>query len=302
MGVLGLVLSALMTAIGVSLVVIGINSRNASTAEGAAEVGLFRQAGQLGERTRAAARRPMTRRLVQAGLHRRESEFWAVSIASALIGALAGWFAVGLNPLTLVFAVGAGLIPYAVVRHLATARTSKIEKQLPGVMLSIADTLRASRSLPMAIDQVGRSAGPPLGEEFARASRRVMMGATVEESIAAIAERTRVRDLELLSTAISVVRVSGGDLPRMLNSMAAVARARRALAGQVRAMTAQARATSLVLSMLPVIVGVAGSLAVPTYFGVLTTTTAGWALLTVAAALLAMGQLFIRGIMARQTR
>lgn len=302
MGVLGFVLAALMTATGVSLVVIGINSRAASTAEGAVGLSLLRPAGKFSERTRADARRPITRRLVQAGLRLRESEFWAISIASALVGALAGWLAVGLNPLTLAFAVAAALIPYAVVRRLATARTRNIESQLPGVLLSMADTLRASRSLPMAIEQVGRSAGPPLGEEFARASRQVMMGATVEAAIGAMAERTRVRDLELLSTSIGVVRVSGGDLPRMLNSMAAVARARRALAGQVRALTSQARATSLVLSMLPAIVGLVGYIAIPGYFGVLTTTTAGWALLTLAGVLVATGQLIIRGIMAQQTQ
>lgn len=125
---------------------------------------------------------------------------------------------------------------------------------------------------------------------------------TVEDGIAAMADRTGVRDLELLGAAISVARVSGGDLPRLLNSMAAVARSRRALAGQVRAMTAQARATSLVLSMLPVIVGVIAYIAAPDYFRPMITTIGGWALLAVAAFLVATGLLIMRGIIARQMR
>jgi tight adherence protein B len=154
----------------------------------------------------------------------------------------------------------------------------------------------------MAIEQVGRSARPPLGDEFARAARQTAMGQTPEGAIAAMADRTGVRDLELLAASISVARVSGGDLPRLLNSMAAVARSRRALAGQVRAMTAQARATSLVLSMLPVIVGVVAYIAAPDYFRPMITTVGGWALLSVAAVLVAIGLLIMRSIIARQMR
>ena len=298
MGFLDFIVAGLTTAIGVAFVVVGINTR--PTAQG--EVWMHRVPRSIGPAAGAAARRPFATTLVRSGLRLSEAQLWMATAAAAVAGGLLGWLAAGLNPLTLVFAVAAGLIPYAVVRRLATNRTRKIERQLPAVMLSIADILRAGRSLPMAIEEVGRTAGPPLGEEFARASREVMMGGTVEEAIAAMAERTAVRDLQLLSTAISVVRVSGGDMPRMLTSMAAVARARRALAAQVRAMTSQARGTSWALSLMPVFVGAVGYLAAPSYFGVLTTTSAGWALLTLAALLITMGQLAIRGIMAQQTR
>jgi tight adherence protein B len=309
-----------MTAAGVGLLAVGFGdsatattgSAGASTPRAATDLAslrawfqsltLLQQVNELGETARAANRKPMGKALVAAGLRLHTSELVLISIASAIGGGLLAWLLLGLTPLVIVAAAGAAFVPRGVVIHIAGSRARRIEAQLPAALLLIADTLRAGRSLGMAIDQVGRSAQPPLGEEFARAARQVAMGMPVEDAVAATADRTGVRDLELLSAAISVARVAGGDLPRLLNSMAAVARSRRTLAGQVRAMTAQARATSLVLALLPVLVGTVAFLAAPDYFRPMITTPAGWALLVIAGMLIVTGLLIMRGIIARQMR
>lgn len=321
MGLLGLLLAALLTAVGVGFIAVALEPRRgqraatvpsafdpapargvASLRDWFADLRLFQQVDEFGETARVATQRPMGKMLVEAGLRMRTSELFLISIPCALVAALITWVAFGLSPLVLVAAVAGGIIPREVVLRMAAARARRIESQLPAALLLIADALRAGRSLAMAIDQVGHSARPPLGDEFARAARQIAMGGAPEDAIAGMADRTGVRDLELLAAAISVVRVSGGDLPRLLNSMAAVARSRRALAGQMRAMTAQARATSLVLSLLPVIVGVIVYLAAPVYFSPMLHTVIGWAMLVVAGMLIATGLLIMRGMIARQMR
>jgi tight adherence protein B len=321
MGVLALVLAVLMTAAGVGLIAAAFEVRPLATSGSTLvslpqkrpadlaslrvwfhELSLFQQVDEFAESNRMASRRPMGKMLIEAGLRLHTSELILISLAGGLAGGAVAWLAVGPNPLVMVVAIGAGLIPRSVVLQLASRRARRIEGQLPAALLLIADTLRAGRSLSMAIDQVGHSAQPPLGDEFTRAARQVGMGTPVEEAVALMADRTGVRDLELLGAAISVARVAGGDLPRLLNSMAAVARSRRTLAGQVRAMTAQARATSLVLSLLPVVVGTVAFFAAPDYFRPMITTTAGWALLVVAGMLVTTGLLMMRGIIARQMR
>lgn len=320
MGFLVLVVAVLMTAAGVGLIAASFEARPASAGQAPAslprrrpadlaslrlwfsELRLFQQVDEFAQSNRMAARRPMGKILVEAGLRLHTSELILISLVTALAGGAIAWLAVGANPLVLIAAIGAGLVPRAVVLQLASSRARKVEGQLPAALLLIADTLRAGRSLSMAIDQVGHSARPPLGDEFARAARQVAMGTPVEEAVAMMADRTGVRDLELLSAAISVARVAGGDLPRLLNSMAAVARSRRTLAGQVRAMTAQARATSLVLALLPVVVGTVAFIAAPDYFRPMITTPVGWALLVVAGMLISTGLLIMRSIIARQMR
>jgi|SRR5581483_4506098 len=263
---------------------------------------LFQQVDEFGETAHVANRRPIGKMLVEAGLRIRTSELVLISVPCALVAALLAWWIFGPTPLILVAAIAGAIIPREVVLRLAASRMRRIESELPAALLLIADTLRAGRSLAMAIDQVAHSAQPPLSDEFARAARQVAMGKPVEDAILAMADRTGVRDLELLGASIAVARVTGGDIPRLLNSMAAVARSRRALAGQVRAMTAQARSTSLVLSLLPVIVGVVAYFAAPEYFRPMLTSPAGWAFLFVAGALVAVGLLIMRAIIARQMR
>ncbi len=323
MGILALVLAAALTAAGVGLIAVAFVERTqpataratvpsafsppasggfASVRAWFADLRLFQQVDEFGETTRVATRRPMGKMLVEAGLRLRTSELVLISVPCALVAAAIVWLVLGPNPLVLVAAIAGAIVPREVVIRLAESRARRIEAQLPAALLLIGDTLRAGRSLGMAIDQVAHSSTPPLSDEFARAARQVAMGKPVEEAILVMADRTGVRDLELLGASIGVARVTGGDIPRLLNSMAAVARSRRALAGQVRAMTAQARATSLVLSLLPVIVGVVAYIAAPAYFKPMISTPAGWAMLTVAGILVAVGLLVMRGIIARQMR
>lgn len=318
MGLIGLLLAALLTAGGLGLIAIALEPRRATEPSTGFEVAparnlaaarswmselkLFQQVDEFGETARVAMGRPMAKMLVEAGIRMRTSELVLISIPCALVAAFLAWLAVGLNPLVVVAAAAGAIIPREVVVRMAGARARKIESELPAALLLIADTLRAGRSLGAAIEQVAHSARPPIGDEFGRAARQIAMGSAPEEAIAAMADRTGVRDLELLGAAISVVRVSGGDLPRLLNSMAAVARSRRALAGQMRAMTAQARATSLVLSLLPLIVGAICYVAAPEYFRPMLHSVVGWAMLIVAGMLVATGLLIMRSIIARQMR
>ena len=323
MGIFALVLAAVLTAAGVGLIAVALVGRSEPAHARAGvpsafdrpptgglesvrswfqDLRLFQQVDEFGETTRVATRRPMGKMLVEAGLRLRTSELVLISLPCGLVAAALVWIGLGPNPLVLVAAIIGAIIPREVVLRLAARRARRIESQLPAALLLIGDTLRAGRSLAMAIDQVGHSAQPPLADEFSRAARQIAMGKPVEDAIMVMADRTGVRDLELLSASISVARVTGGDLPRLLNSMAAVARSRRALAGQVRAMTAQAQTTSWVLSGLPIIVGVVAYFAAPVYFKPMLTTPAGWAFLTVAGILVAVGLLIMRGVISRQMR
>ncbi len=322
MGILALVTAAVLTAAGVGLLGVAYVEWTEPLRERAtvpsgfapppspgswsalrawfADLRLFQQVDEFGETAHVTMRRPMGKALIEAGLRIRTSELVLISVAGALVAAGLVWWGLGANPLVLIAAIVGAIVPREVVHRIADVRMRKIESQLPAALLLIADSLRAGRSIAMAIEQVAHSSQPPLADEFGRAARQVAMGKPVEDAIAVMADRTGVRDLELLAASISVARVTGGDLPRLLNSMAAVAGSRRALAGQVRAMTAQGRATSTVLALLPLIVGTVAYIAEPAYFKPMLTQPLGWAMLTVAGILVVTGLVIMRGMVSRQ--
>jgi tight adherence protein B len=73
-------------------------------------------------------------------------------------------------------------------------------------------------------------------------------------------------------------------------------RQRREMREEVLTATAQSRASSLIITLLPVAVAAFGYFVLPDYFRPLFTTAVGWAILIVAALLLGTGTVIIRRI------
>jgi len=109
-------------------------------------------------------------------------------------------------------------------------------------------------------------------------------------------KRVASDDLDLIVTAILIHRSVGGNLARVLDSISHTIRQRVLVKNQVSALTAQARASGWIISLLPVGVAVILYVIAPTYFRILTTDPLGIALLIVAGASIVVGNFFIRRI------
>jgi tight adherence protein B len=88
----------------------------------------------------------------------------------------------------------------------------------------------------------------------------------------------------------------GGNLARVLDSISSTIRQRVQVKSQIGAMTAQARASGWIITLLPVIVAALLYVIAPTYFRVMTTDAVGVAMLVVALIFIAVGNLIIRRI------
>jgi len=78
------------------------------------------------------------------------------------------------------------------------------------------------------------------------------VGVPLGEAIDAWAERSQSRDVQLVAGALDLHRRSGGDLPAVLDQVAATIRERVAVGREVRALTAQARLSGWILGVLPI--------------------------------------------------
>ena len=77
------------------------------------------------------------------------------------------------------------------------------------------------------------------------------IGGSFEQGLDAMTERVGSYDLHIVNRAVGIHRKVGGDLAAILESVAATMRERDALRGHVRAMTAQQRASGMIISLLP---------------------------------------------------
>src|SRR4029077_15839217 len=138
----------------------------------------------------------------------------------------------------------------------------------------------------------------PLSEEFGLARREIELGASIESALANMVKRLGSADLRLLVMVITIQHSVGGDLPAILTTLGDTMRQRSEMRAEILAATAQSRASSLIIPLLPVIASAFLSFVVPNYFRPMFLNPLGWVMLGIAVGLLVIGNVIIRRITA----
>jgi tight adherence protein B len=97
---------------------------------------------------------------------------------------------------------------------------------------------------------------------------------------------------------ITIQHSVGGDLPAILITLADTMKQRAEVRAEVLASTAQSRASSLIITLLPIAAALLLYFLVPEYFRPMFTSPLGWFMLAVAAVMLAIGNFIIRRLTA----
>jgi tight adherence protein B len=166
-------------------------------------------------------------------------------------GAALGWLVAGI-PGAVIGAVAGRVAPRMWERRLARARAALLEDQLAEAVSSLAAGMRAGLSLARAIRFAAEEAEPPLAASLTSLADRTDLGVPLEEALAGWVRATASADARLLAGVLDLHRRTGGDLPFVLDGVAATLRERRAAAREVRALTAQARLSGAILGLLPI--------------------------------------------------
>jgi tight adherence protein B len=228
-----------------------------------------------------------------AALRLRLEEYWGLVALAATAGAVAGGLLRGLTGAVLLGAVaGAGVVAWFRQRQAAWRR--RAEAGLPDLLRGIATAMRAGASFHQALSTVGHDLPDPLGAEVRRLARREALGYTLDEVLEELARRVNSRDLELAVVAIQIQREVGGALAPLLESITETIRARQRLKAEVRTLTATGRASGLVLTLLPIGLGLLIEFMNPAYMAPLWQTGLGHAMVGYGIVSLAVGGAVIR--------
>src|SRR5438309_1826081 len=143
----------------------------------------------------------------------------------------------------------------------------------------------------------GRQRGNKVAEDLARAVREMNLGITVDDALEHMNQRIASDDFDLMVTAVEIHRVVGGNLAEILDTIAFTIRERIRIKGEIRVLTAQARASGYIITGLPF--GVAGILTLisPTYITPLFWPPGlGWVFIAVGLIMMGTGGAIIRRI------
>ena len=235
-------------------------------------------------------------RLEAAGLNMRVAEFVLISLGSAFIPPLLV-LAVTRNLLLSALVVLLGTVgPFLFLAVRASRRQAKFDEQLPSTLQLLSGALQAGHSLQQAVDTVVHEAGDPIASEFQRVLTEARLGRPLEEAFEAMARRTRSVDFEWTVMAIRLQRQVGGNLAEVLSTVSQTIRDRYSLKRQIKALSAEGRLSSIILSVLPVLLFMALMIFNPVFLKPLFTTTLGLMMLAGSAVLMIFGVFWLKKI------
>jgi tight adherence protein B len=149
--------------------------------------------------------------------------------------------------------------------------------------------LRAGHSLLAAMALVARECAPPVNSEFKICFEEQNYGLEMKEALANLITRVPVQDLMIATTAILIQKESGGNLAEVLDKTAYVIRERFRLKRQIMVHTAQGRFTGLILTLLPIVLGIGIYIVDPGMISILWHRDIGIKLMWAAAGLITIG-------------
>ncbi len=260
-----------------------------------------RRVSPLGERLdRAVAERGFARnirtQLARANVKLTVGEYLA-AIIIATVGLAALAFLLRRDPLlTLAAGVVGFFLPRFYISYLQGKRLKAFNDQLGDILNMLVSGIRAGYSVLQAMEAISKEMGPPASEEFARLVREVQLGIPMSQALDNLLRRVPSDDLDMTITAIKVQQEVGGNLAEVLDNISFTIRERVRIKGEIRALTAQARASAYIVSLLPVAVAVMVYMINPKFMGKMFTHPCGWIMLGVAVAGIVSGFFITRKI------
>lgn len=195
-------------------------------------------------------------------------------IVLAGVGAVVGGVFGGL--LGMGAAIPAGYAPLFILKSQGNKRLTKLVEQLPDALELMARSLSAGLGLNDAFRLVAEEMPMPIAGEFGRITEEVRFGREYREAFEKmLARNPGVFDLRIMVSSIMLQRETGGNLIEILESISDTIRSRFLFDAKVKAMTAEAKASALVLGGLPIGVFMILLIMNPDYVGALLHTTLG---------------------------
>ena len=205
--------------------------------------------------------------VLQSGLTVGIGRLVAFVAIGALVAFAAGVIVRGSVIQALLLALFCGLVlPILVLRFLRSRRQKAFGAQFPDGLDMIVRSLRAGHPVPVAISMVSREMADPIGSEFGIVSDEITYGADLESGLRNLYFRVGQDDLPLFVTAVAIQGTTGGNLGEILQNLSTVIRERFKMRRKIRALAAEARASALILSSLPIAIFLVIQVVTPEFY------------------------------------
>ena len=239
-------------------------------------------------------RTPLARALIDAEIGATPEDAVRLWLACMVgVGVVGSLLTPGLGALGgIAVAVGAPLA----LRLGAGRRTSSLVAALPELVDQVAADLRGGGTVSGALDRVADGTGR-LASDVAAVRSRTRLGLDLTEALSRWSADRPYPGFAEVAGALAVAATTGGRAATALSGLAASLRDRLACIADARALSAQARASAVVVGVAPIGYLVFSAIVDPGSVTVLVGTTVGRACLVVGLALDAVAALWMRRLL-----
>ncbi len=236
----------------------------------------------------------LSQKLDAAGLSLKPAEWVLLHAGIAVTAAFAGFLLTsGGIALTVLMLIFGAVAPWFYLRHKVARRIKAFNAQLSDSLQLISGGLKAGLSLAQSVDTIVREGTEPMAGEFRRALVEARLGVDIEDALDDVSDRMSSADFRWVVMAIRIQRQVGGNLAELMLTVAATLREREYLRRQVLTLSAEGRLSAWVLGGLPPAFMVFLVLTQGEYVAPMFNTLLGWAMLGLAAMLLAVGSFWM---------
>jgi tight adherence protein B len=198
-----------------------------------------------------------------------EPRRWTLAVAASTLACAvaAGLLAKSIPVAVIGGLLGASVVPIFFLKFCAARRDKALGHQLPQALDVIVRSLEAGHPVPVSIALVGKEMADPIGSEFGMTADEIAYGANLSQAVERMADRCRHADVDLFAATVRLQERAGGNLTNLLKLNANTVRERHKMRLKIKAASSEGRASAMILTSAPFMVGGGLQLSSPHFYG-----------------------------------
>ena len=173
----------------------------------------------------------------------------------------------------------------------------RVENDLLQAIIVMNNAFKSGRSITQAVCLVGNELNGAISDEFKKMSQELSFGLDIEVVFKRFASRINIPEATYLTSSLSVLNKTGGDIIEVFNSIEKTLFNRKKLKIELRELTGSSRLIMWVLTIVPIAFTILISLINPDYFKPLIENPLGFVIIGCIISLYAIYIVVVRKIM-----
>jgi tight adherence protein B len=238
---------------------------------------------------------PLRISLIRAGLSMKPRSYYLLSCLTGMVGGFIV-LVTGSSPLvSLLAALACGVgLPRWILARMIKRRQAKFLLEFANSIDIIVRGIKSGLALSDCMQIIARESPEPVRSEFADLVEQQKVGVPLSGAFERMYERIPLQEVNFFAIVINIQNQIGGNLAEVLSNLAQVLRDRYRVQAKVRAFSAEAKASALIIGALPPLVILAMCFTSPDYISILWHNKLGNIMLIGSAIWMCIGVLVMR--------